>query len=141
MQRSGSVSELLHGDPGRPQGGLTRPAGAEEPAGRRGGDLRAQDPRDHPGVARREHGEQGGDPQALPQIRLIPTAPRGRRERLGYVLGRMREDGVITPEQKAEALTAPPKIVPMDRQRGDRDFGCSFLFQPLSGFGRPCVPS
>ena len=48
--------------------------------------------------------------------------PERARERLGYVLGRMQEDGVITPEQKAEALAAPPKIVAMDRPRRDSGF-------------------
>src|SRR6185437_9026684 len=48
--------------------------------------------------------------------------PERARERLAYVLGRMQEDGVITPEQKAEALAAPPKIVAMDRPRRDSGF-------------------
>jgi penicillin-binding protein 1A len=38
------------------------------------------------------------------------------------VLGRMQEDGVISPEQRAEALAAPPKIVALDRQRRDTGF-------------------
>ena len=48
--------------------------------------------------------------------------PERARERLGYVLGRMQEDGVISPEQKSEALAAPPKIVALDRQRRDSGF-------------------
>ncbi len=48
--------------------------------------------------------------------------PERARERLAYVLGRMQEDGVITAEQKAEALAAPPKIVAMDRPRRDSGF-------------------
>ena len=48
--------------------------------------------------------------------------PERARERLGYVLGRMQEDGVISPEQRAEALAAPPKIVALDRQRRDTGF-------------------
>jgi penicillin-binding protein 1A len=47
--------------------------------------------------------------------------PERARERLAYVLGRMQEDGVITPEQKAEALT-PPRIVALERQRRDSGF-------------------
>src|SRR4029077_15409122 len=43
-------------------------------------------------------------------------------ERLAYVLGRMQEDGVISPEQRAEALAALPKIVALDRQRRDTGF-------------------
>ena len=38
------------------------------------------------------------------------------------MLGRMQEDGVISPEQRAEALAAPPKIVALDRQRRDTGF-------------------
>ena len=37
------------------------------------------------------------------------------------MLGRMQEDGVISPEQRAEALPAP-KIVALDRQRRDTGF-------------------
>src|SRR5215831_7614791 len=48
--------------------------------------------------------------------------PERARERLAYVLGRMQEDSVITAEQKAEALSAPPKIVAMDRPRRDSGF-------------------
>src|SRR5215472_7909845 len=48
--------------------------------------------------------------------------PERARERLAYVLGRMHEDGVITPEQKAEAMATPPKIVAMDRPRRDSGF-------------------
>jgi penicillin-binding protein 1A len=48
--------------------------------------------------------------------------PERARERLAYVLGRMQEDGVITPDQKAEALAAPPKIVAVDRPRRDSGF-------------------
>src|ERR1700751_4817213 len=48
--------------------------------------------------------------------------PERTKERLAYVLGRMQEDGVITPEQKAEALAAPPKIVALDRPRRDSGF-------------------
>ena len=43
--------------------------------------------------------------------------PERAKERLAYVLGCMQEDGVISPEQRAEALAAPPKIVALDRQR------------------------
>ena len=56
------------------------PAGGEEPAGRRGRDLRAQDPRDHRGVAGREHADQGGDSRALPQFRLPRPQLMGRRD-------------------------------------------------------------
>ena len=48
--------------------------------------------------------------------------PERAKERLAYVLGRMQEDGVISPEQRAEALAAPPKIVALDRQRRDTGF-------------------
>ena len=48
--------------------------------------------------------------------------PERTKERLAYVLGRMQEDGVISPEQKAEALAALPKIVALDRQRRDTGF-------------------
>jgi penicillin-binding protein 1A len=45
--------------------------------------------------------------------------------RLEYVLGRMAEDGVISAEQKDQALTAPPKLVTAERPR--RDSGFHFL--------------
>ena len=48
--------------------------------------------------------------------------PERAKERLAYVLGRMQEDGVISPEQKAEALAAPPKIAALDRQRRNSGF-------------------
>ena len=48
--------------------------------------------------------------------------PERAKERLAYVLGRMQEDGVISPEQRAEALAAPPKIAALDRQRRDSGF-------------------
>ena len=48
--------------------------------------------------------------------------PERAKERLAYVLGRMQEDGVISPEQRAEALAGPPKIVALDRQRRDTGF-------------------
>ena len=48
--------------------------------------------------------------------------PERAKERLAYVLGRMQEDGVISPEQRAEALAALPKIVALDRQRRDTGF-------------------
>ena len=151
------------GESGRPQGGRPSPAGGEEPAGRRGRDLRAQDTRDHRGVAGREHPDQGGNSRALPQFGLPRPPLMGRRdgrpelfrqisqaltlgegamlagllkvnflnpdrrperakERLAYVLGRMQEDGVISPEQRAEASAALPKIVALDRQRRDTGF-------------------
>ena len=37
--------------------------------------------------------------------------PDRAKDRLAYVLGRMQEDGVITAEQKDQALAAPPKPV------------------------------
>ena len=48
--------------------------------------------------------------------------PERAKDRLAYVLGRMQDDGVISPEQRAEALAAPPKIVALDRQRRDTGF-------------------
>jgi penicillin-binding protein 1A len=48
--------------------------------------------------------------------------PERAKERLAYVLGRMQEDGVIGPEQRTEALAAPPKIVAVDRRRRDTGF-------------------
>ena len=48
--------------------------------------------------------------------------PERAKERLAYVLGRMQEDGVISPEQRAEALAAPPKIAALERQRRNTGF-------------------
>jgi penicillin-binding protein 1A len=48
--------------------------------------------------------------------------PDRAKERLTYVLGRMREDGVITAEQKEAALAAPPKLVAFERPHRDSGF-------------------
>ena len=48
--------------------------------------------------------------------------PDRSRERLAYVLGRMQEDGVITAEQKDEALAAPPKPVAFERPHRNSGF-------------------
>ncbi len=48
--------------------------------------------------------------------------PDRAKERLGYVLGRMEEDGVITAAQKGEALTSPPKPVAFERPRRETGF-------------------
>src|ERR1700751_774602 len=45
--------------------------------------------------------------------------PERTKERLAYVLGRMQEDGVITAEDKDQALATPPKLVAFDRRRRD----------------------
>src|SRR5205809_765787 len=60
--------------------------------------------------------------------------PERAKERLAYVLGRMQEDGVISPEQRAEALAAPPKTVALDRKR--RDTGAHFV----DSLGREAKP-
>ncbi len=76
----------LHRQPRRARPAAGRldhhPAGGEEPAGRRGRDLRAQDPRDDRRVAAREHAEQIGNSRALHQLRL------SRPRRLGHRDGR-----------------------------------------------------
>jgi penicillin-binding protein 1A len=43
-------------------------------------------------------------------------------ERFAYVLDRMQEDGVISAEQKDEALAAGPKLVALDRPHRDSGF-------------------
>ena len=48
--------------------------------------------------------------------------PDRAKERLAYVLGRMQEDGVISAEQKGQALAALPKLVALDRQHRDTGF-------------------
>jgi membrane carboxypeptidase/penicillin-binding protein len=48
--------------------------------------------------------------------------PDRARERLGYVLGRMQEDGVITADQKDNALASPPKPAAFERPRRDSGF-------------------
>ena len=45
--------------------------------------------------------------------------PDRAKERLGYVLGRMQEDGVINAAQKDEASADLPKLVAFDRPRRD----------------------
>ena len=51
--------------------------------------------------------------------------PERAKERLAYVLGRMQEDGVITAEDKDQALATPPKLVAFERRR--RDSGLHFI--------------
>jgi membrane carboxypeptidase/penicillin-binding protein len=51
--------------------------------------------------------------------------PERAKERLTYVLGRMQEDGVISTEDKAHALAAPPKLVAFVQKR--RDSGLHFI--------------
>jgi membrane carboxypeptidase/penicillin-binding protein len=48
--------------------------------------------------------------------------PDRAKERLGYVLGRMEEDGAITGAQKSEALASPPKLVAFARPRRESGF-------------------
>ena len=48
--------------------------------------------------------------------------PDRSKERLGYVLDRMREDGVISTEQKDQALGTPPKLVAYRPPRRDTGF-------------------
>jgi membrane carboxypeptidase/penicillin-binding protein len=51
--------------------------------------------------------------------------PDRARDRLGYVLDRMQEDGVITAAQKDQALAAPPKLVAF--AHAHRDSGFNFV--------------
>src|SRR6516164_5123984 len=51
--------------------------------------------------------------------------PQRAKERLAYVLGRMQEDGVISAEDKDQALATPPKLVAFERRR--RDTGLHFV--------------
>jgi penicillin-binding protein 1A len=51
--------------------------------------------------------------------------PGRAKERLAYVLGRMKEDGYITADQKDQALAAPPKLVAFERPH--RDSGFAFV--------------
>ncbi len=51
--------------------------------------------------------------------------PERAKDRLAYVLGRMQEDGVISAEQKEQALAAPPKLIALDRPH--RDSGFNFI--------------
>jgi membrane carboxypeptidase/penicillin-binding protein len=48
--------------------------------------------------------------------------PDRANERLTYVLGRMQEDGVITAEQKDQALANPPKLAAFERPHRDSGF-------------------
>ncbi len=48
--------------------------------------------------------------------------PDRAKERLAYVLGRMQEDGVISAEQKDNALAAPPKLVAFERPHRESGF-------------------
>jgi membrane carboxypeptidase/penicillin-binding protein len=51
--------------------------------------------------------------------------PDRAKERLAYVLGRMKEDGVIPAEDKDRALAAPPKLLAFEQRR--RDSGLHFI--------------
>ncbi len=48
--------------------------------------------------------------------------PGRAKERLAYVLGRMKDDGYITADQKDQALAAPPKLVAFERPHRDSGF-------------------
>ena len=48
--------------------------------------------------------------------------PDRAKERLGYVLGRMQEDGVISAAQKDQAAADLPKLVAFDRPHRDSGF-------------------
>jgi membrane carboxypeptidase/penicillin-binding protein len=49
--------------------------------------------------------------------------PQRAKDRLSYVIGRMKDDGFITAQQKDQALSAPPKLVPFAREHRDSGFG------------------
>ena len=49
--------------------------------------------------------------------------PQRAKDRLAYVIGRMKDDGFITAEQKDQALAAPPKPVAFTPERRDSGFG------------------
>ena len=51
--------------------------------------------------------------------------PDRAKERLAYVLGRMKEDGVISAEDEERALAAPPKLLAFEQRR--RDSGLHFI--------------
>jgi len=51
--------------------------------------------------------------------------PDRAKDRLGYVLDRMQDDGVITTAQKDQALAAPPKLVAFAHPH--RDSGFNFV--------------
>src|SRR5262245_19493478 len=51
--------------------------------------------------------------------------PDRAKERLAYVLGRMREDGVISAEDTDKALASPPKLLAFEQRR--RDSGLHFI--------------
>jgi membrane carboxypeptidase/penicillin-binding protein len=51
--------------------------------------------------------------------------PDRAKDRLGYVLGRMQEDGVLTAAQKDQALASPPKLVAYTFPH--RDSGFNFV--------------
>ncbi len=53
--------------------------------------------------------------------------PERARERLGYVLTRLQEEGTITAEQSAKALNPMPELIAYERPH--RDFGFHFVDQ------------
>jgi 1A family penicillin-binding protein len=53
--------------------------------------------------------------------------PDRARERLGYVVSRMQEEGVITADERVKALAALPEMIPYERPR--RDLGFHFVDQ------------
>ena len=92
------------------------PAGREEPAGRRGRDLRAQDPRDDRGVAGREHAEQGGNSRALSQFRLISAAaPGASRWRRAAISASRRRSSRWRRARMLAGLTKGPNFFNPDR--------------------------
>jgi len=49
--------------------------------------------------------------------------PERSKDRLNYVISRMKDDGFITAQQKDEALAAPPKLVAFTPEHRDSGFG------------------
>ncbi len=49
--------------------------------------------------------------------------PERSKDRLNYVISRMKDDGFITAQQKDQALAAPPKLIAFTREHRDSGFG------------------
>ena len=49
--------------------------------------------------------------------------PQRAKDRLAYVIGRMKDDGFIAAQQKDEALAAPPKLIAFTPEHRDSGFG------------------
>ena len=130
---------------GRPAGRLDHhPADREEPAGRRGPHLRAQNPRDDRGVAGRAGLAQGGDSRALSQLRLSRPRLLGHRARRTQLFRQAGEGARACDEGALLAgLTKGPNYFNPDRHPGRAQERLAYVLSRMQedGAATPARPA